>query len=170
MGPADRRWRAAAEVFVYFNNDWEGFAVENATPLRRRLRRLQAVERASQQARHVHLRVADPLADLALGQVVHEAQLDHLALDVRQRLPGAGDRVAALDELVGRVLVAEQVDQRGRLVVLTRGRRVERRGLVARGGLLRLEHLLDACSRATPPPRGPWASGRGSWTAPRSRG
>ncbi|MEA2378168.1 MAG: hypothetical protein QOD13_2075 [Thermoleophilaceae bacterium] len=26
-----------AEVFVYFNNDWEGFAVENARSLRRRL-------------------------------------------------------------------------------------------------------------------------------------
>jgi uncharacterized protein YecE (DUF72 family) len=31
------QWRRAAEVFVYFNNDWEGFAVENAKLLRRRL-------------------------------------------------------------------------------------------------------------------------------------
>ena len=23
-------WRAEVEVFAYFNNDWEGFAVENA--------------------------------------------------------------------------------------------------------------------------------------------
>jgi uncharacterized protein YecE (DUF72 family) len=30
-------WRRRAEVFVYFNNDWEGFAVENARSLRRRL-------------------------------------------------------------------------------------------------------------------------------------
>ena len=30
-------WRARAEVFVYFNNDWEGFAVENALALKRRL-------------------------------------------------------------------------------------------------------------------------------------
>ena len=30
-------WRARAEVFVYFNNDWEGFAVENALELKRRL-------------------------------------------------------------------------------------------------------------------------------------
>jgi len=30
-------WRRRAEVLVYFNNDWEGFAVENARALRRRL-------------------------------------------------------------------------------------------------------------------------------------
>ena len=30
-------WRSHAEVLVYFNNDWEGFAVENALALRRRL-------------------------------------------------------------------------------------------------------------------------------------
>ena len=32
------RWRRRAEVFVYFNNDWEGFAVANALSLKRRLR------------------------------------------------------------------------------------------------------------------------------------
>jgi uncharacterized protein YecE (DUF72 family) len=31
------QWRRRAEVFVYFNNDWEGFAVENARSLKRRL-------------------------------------------------------------------------------------------------------------------------------------
>jgi uncharacterized protein YecE (DUF72 family) len=30
-------WRRRAELFVYFNNDWEGFAVENARSLKRRL-------------------------------------------------------------------------------------------------------------------------------------
>ncbi len=30
-------WRRRAEVFVYFNNDWEGFAVENARRLKRLL-------------------------------------------------------------------------------------------------------------------------------------
>ena len=34
-----RRWRRRAEVLVYLNNDWEGFAVENARTLRRLLRR-----------------------------------------------------------------------------------------------------------------------------------
>jgi uncharacterized protein YecE (DUF72 family) len=32
------QWRRRAEVFVYFNNDWEGFAVKNALSLKRRLR------------------------------------------------------------------------------------------------------------------------------------
>jgi uncharacterized protein YecE (DUF72 family) len=32
-------WRGRAEVFVYLNNDWEGFAVENARTLRRLLQR-----------------------------------------------------------------------------------------------------------------------------------
>jgi uncharacterized protein YecE (DUF72 family) len=38
---ADRieSWRERAEVFVYLNNDWEGFAVENARRLKRLLRR-----------------------------------------------------------------------------------------------------------------------------------
>jgi uncharacterized protein YecE (DUF72 family) len=32
------QWRRRAELFVYFNNDWEGFAVDNARLLKRRLR------------------------------------------------------------------------------------------------------------------------------------
>jgi uncharacterized protein YecE (DUF72 family) len=32
------QWRRRAEILVYFNNDWEGFAVDNARSLRRRLR------------------------------------------------------------------------------------------------------------------------------------
>jgi uncharacterized protein YecE (DUF72 family) len=35
-------WRSRAEVFVYFNNDWEGFAVDNARSLKRRLTQLPA--------------------------------------------------------------------------------------------------------------------------------
>ena len=31
------RWRAEAEVFVYFNNDWEGFAIRNGLQLKERL-------------------------------------------------------------------------------------------------------------------------------------
>ena len=30
-------WRRSHEVFVYFNNDWQGFAVQNGRWLRRRL-------------------------------------------------------------------------------------------------------------------------------------
>jgi uncharacterized protein YecE (DUF72 family) len=45
---ADRlhRWRAREELFVYFNNDWEGFAPRNALWLRRRLDRLARAARA----------------------------------------------------------------------------------------------------------------------------
>ena len=32
------RWRRRADVLVYFNNNWEGFAVDNARSLRRRFR------------------------------------------------------------------------------------------------------------------------------------
>ncbi len=35
-------WRATHEVFVYFNNDWEGFAPNNAMWLQKRLDRLAA--------------------------------------------------------------------------------------------------------------------------------
>jgi uncharacterized protein YecE (DUF72 family) len=31
-------WRTRADVYAYFNNDWEGFAVQNAAALRERLR------------------------------------------------------------------------------------------------------------------------------------
>jgi uncharacterized protein YecE (DUF72 family) len=35
------QWRRRADVLVYFNNDWEGFAVDNARSLKRRLLRSQ---------------------------------------------------------------------------------------------------------------------------------
>jgi hypothetical protein len=53
------------------------------------------------------------LTDLALGQVVHETQLEHPALDFGQRLPAFRDGVAVLDEFVGGVVTAEQLDQEG---------------------------------------------------------
>ncbi len=31
------QWRTQVEVFAYFNNDWEGFAVKNALWLKRHL-------------------------------------------------------------------------------------------------------------------------------------
>ena len=31
------QWRRREEVFAYFNNDWNGFAPDNARSLRRRL-------------------------------------------------------------------------------------------------------------------------------------
>ena len=32
-------WAGSVDVYAYFNNDWEGFAVENGLSLMRRLRR-----------------------------------------------------------------------------------------------------------------------------------
>src|SRR5512132_2099129 len=45
---------------------------------------LQALQRTAQEPRHVHLRVANPLTDLPLREVVHEAELEHLTLDLGQ--------------------------------------------------------------------------------------
>jgi hypothetical protein len=73
----------------------------------------------------MHLRVADPFADLALRQVVHEAQLEHLPLDLGECQPRARDRVAILDQLVGRVLAPKHLNERGGLAVIARGRCVE---------------------------------------------
>ena len=38
-----QRWAGTVDVFAYFNNDWEGYAVENALYLRRSLRSLGAL-------------------------------------------------------------------------------------------------------------------------------
>jgi uncharacterized protein YecE (DUF72 family) len=39
------QWRRREEVFAYFNNDWNGFAPDNAKSLRRRLRRSERTAR-----------------------------------------------------------------------------------------------------------------------------
>jgi uncharacterized protein YecE (DUF72 family) len=39
------QWRRSKEVFAYFNNDWNGFAPDNAKSLRRRLRRSEPTAR-----------------------------------------------------------------------------------------------------------------------------
>ncbi len=39
------QWRRREEVFAYFNNDWNGFAPDNAKSLRRRLRRSEPTAR-----------------------------------------------------------------------------------------------------------------------------
>ena len=35
--PANRAWRRRVEVFAYFNNDWNAFAVRNALALKEAL-------------------------------------------------------------------------------------------------------------------------------------
>jgi hypothetical protein len=68
---------------------------------------LEPSQGTAQDARDLHLRAAHPLADLALGQVVHEAQLHGLSLVVRQPSPCRRDRFALGHRVVGRVLVSE---------------------------------------------------------------
>jgi uncharacterized protein YecE (DUF72 family) len=54
------RWSLRAEVFVYFNNDWEGFAVENARSLQRRLASSSPVRRRTPQQGWAESRKAFP--------------------------------------------------------------------------------------------------------------
>ena len=76
--------------------------------------------------------------------------------------------LAFRDELVARVLATEQLDEPCGLVVVTRRWGVERCGLVAGGGLLRLEYLLDGGSGAWPP-HAASAIGQAAWRASVSR-
>jgi hypothetical protein len=73
----------------------------------------------------VHLRVADSVAYLALGEILHEAELEHPAFDLGQRPPSVGDGVTSLHQLVGGVLVPQQLHEHGRLAVVASDRRVE---------------------------------------------
>jgi len=48
----------------------------------------------------VHLGVADPIADLALRETVHEAQSKHLPFEVAELGPARGDRLSLVGKLV----------------------------------------------------------------------
>jgi hypothetical protein len=92
----------------------------------------------------VHLRAADPLADLLLREVLAEPQVQHLALALVQH--GAelleGDPVIAAAEAGPRVLDRLVPGGAVRLVVVCG--RVERRGGIA---VLRLDRLEDRLQR-----------------------
>src|SRR5215208_3233224 len=60
----------------------------------------EAIQRAPEQPRDVHLRYAYPLSDLGLCHVLLEAQLQDHALALRQRVERAAKRLADLDQLV----------------------------------------------------------------------
>ena len=92
----------------------------------------------------MHLRDADLLGDLGLGQVVDEAQLEDDLLALGQRLERRRDRLAELDQLVVGVAAAERVAQRALALAVAAGLgRVQRRGAVGAGGVQRLQHLLE---------------------------
>src|SRR5215218_7114453 len=98
---------------------------------RRRARCGKPVEGASQQSRHVHLRDADLLGYLGLGQVLLEAQAQDHALTSRQRLERATQRLLDLDAVVALVLLRERLAERPALVLaVARARRVQGHRLV----------------------------------------
>src|SRR5919106_4947664 len=66
--------------------------------------RRQAVERAPEQPRNVHLGDPHTLRDLGLRQVVLEAELENRPLARGQRLEGPAERLADLNEIVSPLL------------------------------------------------------------------
>jgi len=94
----------------------------------------------------VHLREADDLADLALGHVPHEAELENPTLLARQLAPSGGEGLALGDGGVAVVAAPDDIQQRRAVVAVGRGGGVERDGLVAAGRLVRLQQLLGAAA------------------------
>src|SRR5918997_5410858 len=84
-------------------------------------RRREAVQRAPQEARHVHLGYADLLGDLRLREVLLEAQAEYQPLARRQCLQGAAQRLSDLHQLVAVLVLGQRVRERPALLV-TRAR------------------------------------------------
>ena len=68
----------------------------------------QSLERGPDYARDLHLRDADPLADLALGQVLDEAQVQHLAVPLVEQVGGQDEN---LDQVEYNVMLEERLEQ-----------------------------------------------------------
>src|SRR3954470_14343306 len=87
--------------------------------LHRRLRDgPQPLERAAEQARHVHLRDAEALGDLVLEQLVLKAQLEDDALALGEGAHAGGEHAAVLDRLEALVLLADRAGQVVAVVVV----------------------------------------------------
>ena len=69
----------------------------------------QAGDRVADDARGLHLRDADASADLPLGEVLLEAQAQHLALARRDRAQQQGERGAVLGQPEARLGAGERV-------------------------------------------------------------
>ncbi len=92
----------------------------------------------------MHLRDADLLGDLRLGEVVDEAQLEDHLLALGQRLEGRGDGLTELHELVVGVAAAQRLAEGAlALAVAPRLRRVQGGGGVGAGGIQGLQYLLE---------------------------
>lgn len=94
----------------------------------------------------MHLRAAEPFADLRLGGLLHEPQVDDLPVPLAQLGHQRGQRVEVLDEPQPVLLHTDEVGQH-RLAVLgsvTGQRGVQRGGVVAVRRDLALDHLVLA--------------------------
>ena len=78
---------------------------------------------------NVHLRDADPPADLPLREVLLEAQAQDLAVPMAEGAEQAIERRARVRDVVAGLVVRERVTQRGLGVVLA-ARELERHGVV----------------------------------------
>ena len=86
----------------------------------------QPRDRLADDARHVHLRDADALADLGLREVLGEAQPQHLALAVAQHAHQPLDRGRVLGDAEARVLDARTRRRCRRRLLVVVARAVER--------------------------------------------
>ena len=130
----------------------------------------QARDRLADDARDLHLRDADALADLGLREVLVEAQAQHLALARRDRAHEVLERRAVLGQREAVLLGAERVAEGVAAVVLAAARRLQRGGLVGARRLERLEHVLLVGADLGRDLRRPWAGDAGRATARRPRG
>src|SRR5215210_1635026 len=120
---------------------------------------VQLGERGAEDAGYVHLRAADTLADLGLGEVLAEAQTYHEFLAVGEGAQEVVDGCGGHDGLDAGVFAAESFGERARLAVVGLHAAVDR---VAAAGLSRFgcfEQLLEraadrrgqlACGRVAP--------------------
>ena len=110
--------------------------------LRRRLV-AEPLDGGAEDPRDLHLRDADPLADLALRQVLDEAQVQDLAVALRQRLEPLLEHHVVLDLVEVLVAAADLLDERDRAAVVASAHR--RRGVErGRAGRVRgLDRLAD---------------------------
>ena len=104
-------------------------------------RAAQPLERGAQDPRHVHLRAADPLGDLRLGEVAGESHGDHPLFPLGQLIEQRSHQQDGVDVIVRALLVAER-RREGDVVVVHAGHRgIERQrphGVVGGEGLLDL--------------------------------
>src|ERR1700733_16270353 len=104
--------------------------------------RAKLIERASQEARDLHLRDAHARRDLRLRQVLDETHAQDLALALGNPPEHGADRRIELHQLVARVLLAHRVAVGRRFVRRARARGVERERLICLDRLQRVDNVI----------------------------